>query len=67
MIVTNVGTDTEYVEVGTYGVTEIKDNSVEWENSIDFIYEIFGEDEKLLRQIINCPVDIKYFKAGEKE
>jgi len=58
IIVTNVGV--EDIAVGVNGVAIIKDNSIEWENSIDFIFAVFDANSKLLRQIINCPVSVIY-------
>ncbi len=58
MIVTNTGI--ERVIVGLNNVATIKDNSLEWENSTDFIFNVYDENGKLLRQIINCPVSIIY-------
>lgn len=41
-------------------VDEIKDSSVEWENGIDFIYQVYGCGH-LLAEVINCPVNVDYF------
>ena len=46
--------------VGSDGVEKIINDSEEWEDGIDFIYNAYGKDGKLLKQIINCPVDITY-------
>lgn len=46
--------------VGDGDVVSIIDGSIEFENSVDFIYHIYGEDKKLLHSIENCPVVIDY-------
>ena len=46
----------EIVSVGSNGVEKINDDSKEWEDGIDFIYNVYGKDDKLLKQIINCPM-----------
>lgn len=46
-------------EVGSEGVTEIKDNRKEYENHTDFIYNVMIGDI-LKCEIINCPVDVDY-------
>ena len=48
--------------VGQDGVVKIICNNIEYENSIDFVYDVVGKNNKLLHQIINCPVDVEYFK-----
>jgi hypothetical protein len=47
-------------EVGKNGVFEILDKSVEYTDSINFIYFIKNKDEKLISCIENCPVLIEY-------
>jgi hypothetical protein len=47
-------------EVGTNNVAEIKNNSKEYPDHTEFIYDAYDKDGKLLRSIINCPVDITY-------
>ena len=46
--------------VGINNVAEIKDNSKEWEDHIDFIFDVYNKEGNLLKSIINCPVDIRY-------
>lgn len=46
--------------VGINHVAEIKDNSKEWEDHIDFIYDVYDDKANLVKSIINCPVDIRY-------
>jgi len=47
-------------EVGSNGIVEIKDESMEWEDGIDFIFRAYGKKGQLKKEIINCPVDIIY-------
>lgn len=47
--------------VGRNGVHEIKDVGSEFPDSIHSQYDIFDENEKILRSIENCPVDVRYF------
>lgn len=57
-IVTNQ--DRQITSVGKGDVVEIKDNTKEYEDHIDFIYDVYGSAGNLLKSIINCPVEIKY-------
>jgi hypothetical protein len=41
-------------------ITKIEDKSIQFQNHIDYVYRIYS-GEKLLSEIINCPVEIKYF------
>ncbi len=52
--------------VGLNGVAEIKDETKEWEDGIDFIYSVYDKEGKLLEQIINCPVQIEYAREAEE-
>ena len=54
------GSGVKQYQVGCDGVERIEDNSMQWENSIDFIFKVYGRENKLIAEIINCPVDIKY-------
>lgn len=47
-------------EVGVNNVAEIKDNSKEYPDHIEFIYDAYDKEGNLLKSIINCPVDITY-------
>jgi len=49
-------------EVGSEGVDHIDDNSLEYDNHICNQYDAYDNKGNLLRQIIDCPVDITYFK-----
>ena len=59
-IVSNYGVSHKIV--GERGIVKIVDNSIKRIDSIDFIFNLIGKDEKLLGQVINCPVDIEYLK-----
>ena len=48
--------------VGIDGVGSIVDRSVEFENSIDFIYSVLDEWENPIHQIENCPVVLDFKK-----
>jgi hypothetical protein len=39
---------------------EITDETIEYIDAIDWIYEV-KQDGKLLAKIINCPVEIEYY------
>jgi len=47
-------------EVGTDRVEEIKDTSIEYENSITILYHVYDKDGKLLNSIKSCPVVVDY-------
>lgn len=47
-------------EVGRDGVAEIKEESQEYQHGIDYIFKAYDENGKLLKEIINCPVEITY-------
>ena len=47
-------------EVGKNGVASIIDNTVEFENDLKFVYDVYGMDNKLLTELINCPVQVDY-------
>ncbi len=47
--------------VGRCGVELIKDNSKEFENSIEFIYDAYDKDGKLIGSFINGALAIDYF------
>ena len=46
--------------VGENGVDEIKDCSIEYEDSIYSAFHCFDKDGKIIKIIENCPVDISY-------
>ena len=46
-------------KVGVNGVTKIIDNSIEFENAINFIYNIYVE-KKLIAELVNVRVIIVY-------
>jgi hypothetical protein len=68
-IITNVGVK-EYI-VGAHApgdkriVSEIQDAGVEWENGIDFIYQVRDEKGNMIAHVENCPVDVMYFPEEE--
>jgi len=55
------GTEFKEYEVGINGVTQIIDQSMEYENSIEFIYAIFLNNYQRF-QIINCSIAIEFFE-----
>ena len=48
-------------EVGRSNVEEIKDNSKEFESSIEFIYGAYDKDGNLIGSFINGALAIDYF------
>lgn len=62
MITPGLPMDGEYYIVGTDGVTEIRDDSIEWESSVDFIYTVYKGENKV-NQWVNVPVKITYFES----
>ena len=52
---------TKSFTVGVSGVVKIKDNSKEFENSIEFIYDAFDKNNKLIGSFINGALAIDYF------
>lgn len=46
-------------------ISNITDNSVEWENGIDFIYRCWDQNEKLIAEINNCPTVVRYIKEDK--
>jgi len=41
-------------------IATIKDNSVEWEDGIDFIYHCLDSNGKIVVAVENCPVVVEY-------
>lgn len=68
--ITVIANPTRCFEVGCeYGgqiITEIKDVSCEWENSIDFVYHVMNENGHLIASIENCPVIAEYKKVAQE-
>ena len=44
-------------------IAEIKENSEERENGIDRVYSAVDEYGLIIREIINCPVDVIYYET----
>lgn len=63
-IVTNQGVSTITVGdiINGLEVAEIQNRSLEWENSLDTIYCAVDADGKIIKEVINCPVDITYYE-----
>ena len=61
-VVNGQGTVTYRVGMAVNGMKldRIINNSLEYENSIEFIYCGLTEDGKLIFELVNVPVDIKY-------
>jgi len=51
---------TKEYEVWINDITEIKDNWIEYDDSIHFIYIIKDNWENIVAQVENCPVIIEY-------
>ena len=47
-------------EVGRDGVVEIEDHGIEYENTLENLYCVFGENKKLLNRIENCSTIITF-------
>lgn len=62
-ITINLPMATEEYRVGQADITEIKDQSMEFENSTEWMYEIYVGG-KLYKSIINTPVTITYELEG---
>ena len=64
-IVTNQGVSTVSVGDNINGliVTEIRNDSVEWDDHFDHIYTAVDENGRYIRDIINCPVDVTYYEV----
>jgi len=62
IIVTNQGVSTRSVGDVINGmlVDRIVDQSIEFESSIDFVYDGYTVEDKLIFQLINLPVEILY-------
>jgi hypothetical protein len=41
-------------------IVKIKDESLEYETQYVSLYFIYGENDKLLKGLENCPVDVTY-------
>lgn len=52
---------TKNFTVGVNNVELIKDNSKEFENSIEFIFDAFDKDGKLIGSFINGALVVDYF------
>ena len=65
-IVSGQGVST--ISIGDYinglEVVEIKENNKEWENGIDRVYSAVDEYGLIIREIINCPVDVIYYETN---
>lgn len=44
-------------------VTEIRNDSVLWDDHSDHIYTAVDENGRYIRNIINCPVDVTYYEV----
>lgn len=44
-------------------VASIKDSGIEWSDHIDWFYSVNDESGNVMAELINCPVEIKYFRA----
>ena len=51
---------TKSFTVGVNRVTEIKDNTKEYENSIEFMYDAYDKDGKLIGSFINGALVVDY-------
>ena len=58
IVVTNMNNSD--IEVGVDSVARIENASLEFEDSIVIRYLIYDKDDNLLRELINCPVDVRY-------
>ena len=56
-----VGDIEEVMRVGSEGVELIKDCTMEFENGINYEFQAFDKDGKLLRSFINGTLDVRYF------
>ena len=67
-IVSNQGVSTTNVGdiINGLEIAEIKDKSLEYENAIHFIYTAYDEDGEIIKEIINCPVDVTYYEVERK-
>lgn len=59
----NLPMHTEVYTVGIYGVSEIKDQSAEFESGTQCMYDVYVEGG-LYKSIINTPVTITYELEG---
>ncbi len=46
--------------VGFNNIVEIKNVSDEYSDHTDFIFECYDKDGRILKRIINCPIDVTY-------
>ena len=51
---------TKSFTVGVNGVVEIKDNTIEFENSVNFIYDAYDKNGKVVGTFINGSLAIDY-------
>lgn len=51
--------------VGQGRIAKIEDKSIEYEDSIHFIYHCYDKHGKIVKILVNCPVDITYREKGE--
>jgi len=52
---------TKYFAVGSNGIVEIKNNSLEYENSIHIQFDAYDKNGKLVGTFINGALAIDYF------
>jgi hypothetical protein len=58
------GTRVINYEVGSNGIDEIMDNSREYPDHTEFIFDTCDKNGDILNRLINCPVDIAYDELG---
>ncbi|MFA1820590.1 hypothetical protein ACDX78_10465 [Virgibacillus oceani] len=47
--------------VGYDGVKKISDNTIEYPDSIHFVYHVYGENDQVIAEIQNAPLVVEYF------
>ena len=59
------GPESDIYMVGQGRIAKIKDCSIEYDDSFTPMYHCYDKDGKIVKVIINCPVDITYREKGE--
>lgn len=52
-----------FYDKGHGEMAEIRDESIEWEDHIDFIYAMYDKNGHRIKEIVNCPVDITFVEG----
>jgi hypothetical protein len=66
-IVCSLGTKSYFVgsEYNGMVLDKIKDNSLEFEDSITYMYDGYTKDDEIIFRTVNAPTEVEYEKAEQ--